>query len=200
MPCLKLCDYLDFIKLVSKIIMGSDPAHGWPHIMRVEKIAEQLIERESLRDKINVCIFRTALYLHDVGRFLPGDENHAEKSAVFAGEFLSKLEIERECIEQVVHAIRSHSYSLGIEAETLEAKLLSDADKIDALGAVGIARVFHTGCQLGRGFEYSIQHFYDKILKLVDLLYLESSKIVALDRVKIIKYFLEEWDRESKSH
>ena len=180
--------------IISKTIMGYDPAHGWPHVIRVLKIARRIAEE--IRGKIDWLVLETAIALHDIGRNLPGSDHHAIKSAVFAEEVLPSLGYDKGSVEAIVHAIRSHSYSLGESAETVEAKILSDADKIDALGAVGIARVIHTGCQLHRSFKESLLHFYEKILNLPSLMYLDVSKRIAEERISIIQSFVKELEKE----
>ncbi len=168
-------------------IMGNDPAHGWPHVVRVHGISLRIVEEGRLEPDIRVL--EHAVLLHDVGRFLEGKGHHAVKSASFARRVLEG--VDESFIEAVVHAILTHSYSLGVRAGTLEAMILSDADKIDALGAVGIARVFHTGCLLGRGFEDSLGHFREKILRLPGLLYLEASRRIARERARIVEEYVE---------
>ena len=167
--------------------MGCDPAHGWPHIVRVYNLAQEIIH--NISEPYNLSVLETAIIFHDVGRFLPGEEHHAIKSSKFARKILLEIDA-RVDIDAVSHAILAHSYSLGVKPRTIEAAVLSDADKLDALGAVGIARVFHTGCRMNRGFEGSIKHFYEKILNLPDQLVLEYSKEIALKRMKIIIEFI----------
>jgi len=174
-------------------LLGDDPAHGWPHVLRVAGIAEEIISIGGLEPDLRVL--STAIALHDVGRALGGD-HHARVSATYARRLLQRLGWPRRLIVEIEHAILAHSYSLGVEARTLEAKILSDADKLDALGAVGIARVVHTGCQMGRGFEDSLAHIYKKILRLPELLYLEASRRLAQERVGIVRAFAEQFARE----
>lgn len=177
-------------------IMGDDPAHGWPHVLRVARWARRLVELEGLEPRWKILY--AAILLHDVGRSLGGPGvHHAVASAEYAGRLLPRLMEPRE-VEEVVHAILAHSYSLGVRAESVEAMILSDADKLDALGAVGIARVFHTGCQLGRSFEDSLHHFDEKILGLPQLMYFESSRRLAGELVVRVEKFLEWWAEEAR--
>jgi len=176
-------------------IMGLDPAHGWPHVLRVARLADEIIERGKLAG-YDREVLATAIVLHDVGRFLPGEGHHAVKSAEYARGLLSRLGWEEARVEQVAHVILAHSYSLGVEPKTLEAMILSDADKLDALGAVGIARVFHTGCQLGRSFSESLRHFAEKILRLPSLLRLEASREIARERILIVEAFVKSAESE----
>ncbi|MCE4618566.1 MAG: HD domain-containing protein [Desulfurococcales archaeon] len=185
------------VRLISRAIMGDDPAHGWPHILRVFRYSR--IIANMVEERMDWLTLETAILLHDVGRFLKGEEHHAAKSAEFARELLPQIGY-RGDVEAVVHAILAHSFSLGVKAETLEAMILSDADKLDALGAIGIARVFHTGCQFGRSFEESLEHFVEKIIKLPDLMYLDVSRKLAEEKVKIVKNYINELREELAIH
>ena len=93
-------------------------------------------------------------------------------------------------VRVIVEAISTHSYSAGREPQLLEAKILSDADKLDALGAVGIARVFLYSGAIGRGIEDSIAHIKTKILKLPDLMKTPEGRELALKRVKVVMEFI----------
>ena len=178
---------------LARSLMGGDPAHGWPHVVRVAGLARRIAREEDL--DLDWRVLDAAILLHDTGRFVEG-EHHAVASARLARLVLPGLGYGHGEVEAVAHAILAHSYSLGVEATTAEARVLSDADKLDALGAVGIARVFHTGCQLGRGFEDSLKHFHEKILRLPSLLYYEASRRIAGERIRIIELFLEAAGRE----
>ncbi len=194
--CQVLCRNIGLINSISRMLLGGDPAHGWPHVERVRRLAWEIVSLEGLEDKINKCVLDASIALHDVGRSTSSNMHHAAESAKVAVELLGALGASSSCMKAVEHAILAHSYSLGVKAETLEARVLSDADKLDALGAIGIARVFHTGCKMGRDFEDSVKHFYDKILRLPDTMYLNASRKIAAERLRIIEGFLREWRRE----
>ncbi|MCE4600827.1 MAG: HD domain-containing protein [Desulfurococcales archaeon] len=179
---------------IARAMMGADPAHGWPHIVRVHKLSRKIAE--GLDEPVNWRILEAAILLHDIGRSIEGVEHHAVKSARFAGEILPGLGYGVDEVESIVHAIRSHSFSLGEAATTLEAKILSDADKLDALGAVGIARVIHTGCRINRSFEDSLRHFHEKILGLPEHMYLEPSRRMAYRRLEIVRRFVSQLEEE----
>jgi uncharacterized protein len=181
------------IPLIARLIMGCDPAHGWPHVVRVHGYTK-LIARH-IDGPIDWRVLEAATALHDVGRFIPGESHHAVKSAEIAGKLLPALGLE-DIVADVEHAILAHSYSLGVKPKTLEAAILSDADKLDALGAVGIARVIHTGCKMNRSFEESLNHFHEKILRLPELMHLEFSKELAREKAKIIAVFVENLESE----
>jgi len=182
------------VERVARGLMGGDPAHGWPHVERVRGLAWRIIEEEGLDP--DVLVLELAVLLHDVGRSLDGPGHHAEKSAAFARDLLTATGLDHDTIEAVIHAILAHSYSLGVPARTVEARVLSDADKLDALGAVGIARVVHTGCQMGRRFEESLAHIHEKILRLPGLLHYGASRRIAEERAGIVRAFAKELARE----
>ncbi|MCE4624564.1 MAG: HD domain-containing protein [Desulfurococcales archaeon] len=174
-------------------VMGCDPAHGWPHVVRVAGWAEKILKAEKL--EIDRLVLYFAVVVHDVGRGLEGEGHHAVKSARWAEEALRRLGMEM-LSDNVVHAILAHSYSLGVKAETLEAKVLSDADKLDALGAVGVARVFHYGCQLGRQFEDGIEHAREKLLRLPQLMHFPYSRRAATELARRLQVFFEWLEEE----
>jgi len=178
-----------------KPLMGSDPAHGWPHILRVRRIARIIVEGEGL--DVDWLILDLAILLHDAGRFIDGEGHHALKSSRYAQQLLEGYGVDERIIEGVRHAIEAHSYSLGVEAKSIEAMVLSDADKIDALGAIGIARVFHHGCMAGRSFDASIMHIITKIIKLPRILRLEYSRRIARERLGIVLEFLKSYMSEA---
>jgi len=181
------------IVLIASSIMGCDPAHGWPHVTRVYSYSKRIVENEGI--PVNWRILEASIALHDIGRFTPGRGHHAEKSASLAVELLAGLGM-RDIAEEVRHAILAHSYSLGVKAKTLEAKILSDADKLDALGAIGVARVIHTGCQMRRSFMESLSHFREKILRLPDLMYFDYSRSLAKRLVVRVEGYVEALEEE----
>ncbi|MCE4628515.1 MAG: HD domain-containing protein [Desulfurococcales archaeon] len=174
-------------------LLGCDPAHGWPHILRVASWAKRILEAERLT--ADLMVLYVSILLHDAGRS-SGGSHHAVESARIARSLLPAHGLQG-ILGEVEHAVLAHSYSLGVRAETVEAKVLSDADKLDALGAVGIARVFHTGCQLGRGFEDSVSHFYDKILRLPTLMHYPYSRRKAAELAARVEEFLGWWRSET---
>ena len=168
--------------------------HGWPHVMRVLHLAEKLAKME----KANIYIVRTSALLHDIGRLYEKEqnENHALISARMAKELLDSLNVCENCVEEVIHAIKAHSFSLGVKPKTIEAKVLSDADKLDAMGAVGIIRAVMFNVKNNRDIEVMIQHFFDKLLTLKDLMNTESAKKLAEDRHQFMVEFIERLKKE----
>lgn len=112
-----------------------DPVHDFDHALRVMQLAERLARREGA----DLAVVRAAALLHDVVREAP---DHARASAAFAREWLAAQGASPDFIEAVVHAIEAHRFREPRPARTLEARVLFDADKLDALGIIGLARLF----------------------------------------------------------
>ena len=98
----------------------------------------------------------------------------------------NKFKIYKEDLDNIIHCIRSHSFSNNLKHSTLEAKILFDADKLDAIGAIGLYRTIGFTIKNGGGIEQVIKHLESKILKLKDLVYLDNSKQIAEKRHEII--------------
>ncbi len=175
-PLFELNDKVKFVEEFARTTMGNDPCHGWPHVERVAAYAERIAESI---EGVDYEVLAIATLLHDIGRFYQTNLHHAITSSKVAEVLLRGLNYDDEFIEKVSHAIIAHSFSLGVEAKTIEAKILSDADKLDAMGAIGIFRVIYTSGMKKRGFSDSIHHFEEKILKLKEKLYLPQSKRIA---------------------
>lgn len=157
---------------------------------------------------------KASVLLHDIGRKKEDEgliENHAEWGAEKAEEILESLGYQEDFIEEVQHCVRSHRYSKDPEPETLEAKVLSDADNLDALGATGIARTFTYGGEHGRviadpelpgeedgepGGSNSFNHLQKKIMNLNSRMYTDSGLEVAEKRHSYVKDFVEQFESE----
>ncbi|MEM0331206.1 MAG: HD domain-containing protein [Archaeoglobaceae archaeon] len=164
-------------------------AHGEDHVQRVVKLAKFI----AIREGANLEIVLKAAELHDSAR---DKENHAIESAKLARKILKVQGYSDDFVEAVAHAIESHSFSAGIEPKTLEAKVLSDADKLDAIGAIGVARAFMVAGEKGRGVQETLRHFEEKLLKLKDLLYTDTAKSLAKRRHEFLVQFYEQIKRE----
>ena len=118
-------------------------------------------------------------------------KHHAELSAEIATNFLKSYQevISKNEIEQVIHCIRAHSFSNDVKPKTLEAKILSDADKLDAMGAIGLYRTIAFTVKNHNGIDTVIKHMEDKILDLKRDLYLNESKVLAEERQQILMDF-----------
>jgi len=168
-----------------------DDIHGYPHVIRVYDLCLKIGKELSA----NLLVLKLAALFHDIGRV--GEQksfnkkNHAEISAEIASDFLlsNNLKISNNDIKNIIHCIKSHSFSNKFKPETLEAKILSDVDKLDALGAIGLYRTIGFTVQNHGGIEQVIEHLENKIMKLKDLIYLDISRKIAEERQKIILDF-----------
>lgn len=187
------------------------PAHDWHHVERVEALATRLAAG---RPDVDREVLEYAVLLHDVGR--PAEDageidDHAEWGAGEARRILRDLGVDAKTIDAVCHCIRAHRYSTDVEPETLEAKLLSDADNLDALGAVGIARTFSHGAEVGAPIHdpdlpidaddsvagrTSVNHLRKKILRLRERLYTDEGRALADERHAFVEQFLERFEAE----
>ncbi|MFW9945393.1 MAG: HD domain-containing protein [Candidatus Odinarchaeota archaeon] len=176
----------------------SDDIHGFPHIERVYSLCLKIGKKLDA----DIKILKIAALLHDIGRINEGvntlKRNHAEISAELATNFLTNLDIglPKEDIENIIHCIRAHSFSNEIKPKTLEAKILSDADKLDALGAIGLYRTIGFTVKNRGGIEQVIHHLETKIMKLRNRMYLDVSKKIANERERIISNFYKKILRE----
>lgn len=202
---------IDLLQKQVKQKMKNDPAHDFNHVMRVYKNAQKLCKKE----KVNQKLVLSAALLHDIVSFPKSDKRSkmsSQKSADEAKKILKKLDFTSDEIQIVSDAIRDHSFSRGKTPKTLEGKILQDADRLDALGAIGIARVFVVGGSEKRplyNYEdpfcktripddkiWTLDHFYKKLLKLESLMNTKSAKIEAKKRTKVLNYFLSELKNE----
>ncbi|RLF22164.1 MAG: phosphohydrolase [Thermoprotei archaeon] len=186
---------LQVMDYVKKALKGMEP-HGFEHTMRVYKLTMKLAQ--AYQGKVDLEVLKLAALLHDIGRPLEETvkEHHAIISSRIAREVLREYGARDEIIERIVEAIISHSYSLKIRPRTLEAMILSDADKLDAMGAIGIARCFMESGKRGRSLEESLKHFYEKLLRLKDMMYTEEAKSLAEKRHKFMVEFLKQLREE----
>ncbi|MBC8516261.1 MAG: HD domain-containing protein [Nitrosopumilus sp.] len=202
---------LDSIKNEVKEIIDNDSAHDFEHIMRVYKNAQKLCKKEKANEKLVL----SAALLHDVVSYPKSDKrskNSSTESAQKSKSILKKYGFSNNEITIVSDAILDHSFSQNKIPETLEGKILQDADRLDALGAIGLARVFATGGSLKRPFyniddpfcttrtpddkTWTVDHFYQKLLKLESLMNTKSGKIEAKKRTIVLREFLKQLKQE----
>jgi uncharacterized protein len=142
-----------------------------------------------------------AALFHDIGRVgikKSNIKNHAEISAEIASDFFvsNNLKISNNDFKNIIHCIKSHSFSNKFEPKTLEAMILSDADKLDALGAIGLYRTIGFTVQNYGGIEQVIEHLENKIMRLKDLIYLDFTRKIAEERQKLIIDFYNKIKKE----
>ncbi|MFX1571839.1 MAG: HD domain-containing protein [Promethearchaeota archaeon] len=183
-----------FISKVRKFAFNNsekDDIHGFNHVERVYTMCINIGEKLNA----NLDILKISVLLHDIGRIDEKKDNlkrnHAEISAEKAFKFLTsqQFNLNKDDIDKIIHCIKAHSFSNNIIPQTLEAKILSDADKLDALGAIGLYRTVGFTIKKKGGLDQVIEHLENKILKLKDQLYLDISKKIAEDRELIIYDF-----------
>ena len=188
--------------------------HDYFHTLRVVKLAEQIAQEENANQDIVVL----AALLHDVDDIKLSPETHAKKEN--ARKFLSENNLDDRTIELICNIISEVSYkgTESLPSKTLEGRIVQDADRLDAIGAIGIARAFAYGGSRNRVMhnpdekpllnmneqEYrnhvstTINHFYEKLFNLKNLMNTETAKKIALSREEYMKEFverfLEEWD------
>ncbi|OUR98159.1 phosphohydrolase [Flavobacteriales bacterium 33_180_T64] len=205
----------DFVK---KELKKAEGGHDWFHILRVYNNAMLISNNE----KVDGFVVALGALLHDIAdsKFHDGDETVGPQKA---REFLFGLNIDSVIIQHVVNIIENISFKGGNEAQKFkspELDVIQDADRLDAIGAIGIARAFNYGGFKDRKlFDPSIQpnlkmtkeeykasttptinHFYEKLLLLKDRMNTKTGKKIALDRHKYMEQFLDqfyaEWDGE----
>jgi uncharacterized protein len=201
---------IEKLRATARTYFDTSPAHDWHHVQRVETLAERLLEDADADERT----VRLAVVLHDIGRTREdrGDiDDHATWGAREARSLLAERSVSEERIDAVCHAIRVHRYSSNREPETLEAKVLCDADNLDALGAVGLARSFTYGGERGQpifdpdlppaaddtpGGSTQYNHLHKKILDLPERMYTDAGQELAEERRKFVETFLDRFDRE----
>ena len=202
---------LDSIKNEVKKRMKNDSAHDFEHTMRVYKNAQKICKKEKANEKLVL----SAALLHDVVSYPKSDKRSkmsSIESAKKSKKILEKFDFSKEEITLISDAIRDHSFSQNKIPKTLEGQILQDADRLDALGAIGIARVFATGGSLKRPFYniedpfckkrtpndkiWTVDHFFQKLLKLESLMNTKSGKAEAKKRTRILKEFLNQLKQE----
>jgi uncharacterized protein len=164
-------------------------SHGLDHIMRVVYLCEEIGKEENA----NMKVLLPAALFHDIGRPVETEKGmpHEEAGARMAERYLRSIQYDEEYIPKITHAIRTHRYRSIEKPETLEARILSDADKLDAMGAVGIARTFIRAGEHHGEIRDAIDHIHNKLLNLHGLIYTETAQRMAEERHRYLCVFLE---------
>ncbi|WP_242203441.1 HD domain-containing protein [Aestuariivivens insulae] len=205
------------ISFVKQTLANAEGGHDWFHTQRVYRNALLISKTEN----VNLLVVQLAALLHDIAdsKFHNGDDSIGPK---IAREFLFKLNVDSQIIEHVVQIIENMSFNKSLGNETLftseELKVVQDADRLDAIGAIGVARAFNYGGFKNRPLfnpaikpnlslsktEYktstapTINHFYEKLLLLKDKMNTKTGKQIATKRHAFMEKFLDqfyaEWD------
>lgn len=193
-----------FLKLL-ETHAETDAAHDMEHIRRVVKNAYRLTAEEGA----DWQIVMPAAWLHDCV-VVPKSSPHRKQASRLAAEqavrWLKEHDWPHDKLDEIAHAIEAHSFSAGIETRTPEARVLQDADRLDALGAVGLARTLMLGAEMKREFYhpadpfcatrepddsvYTLDHVYQKLLKLEDTMKTAAGKREAARRTEFIRGYL----------
>ncbi|HIH88794.1 TPA: HD domain-containing protein [Candidatus Bathyarchaeota archaeon] len=172
-------------------LMPPHGTHGFEHVERVYVTCQHI----GIVEKADLDILLPAALLHDIAR---EEENHAQTGAEKAKPILYRYGQPEETIEKITAAIATHSFSGKKPPKTLEAKILSDADKLDALGAIGIYRTAVYSGEYTRPIEDFVAHFHEKLLKLEGLLFTDEAKRMAGERTRYMVDFLTQLEKELK--
>lgn len=193
----------DLVEEAKKCFDGQDPAHDWQHNLRVLAMCERIGGEEGA----DMQVLRLAALLHDVGRAEERQtgECHAEISARVAGKWLRERGMDEERIARVQSAILAHRFRKERPPVTLEEKILFDADKLDSIGAIGVARVFaYTGViggpiQSDDPQQHTPFKEYDwKLQRIKDRLFTKTAQAIAQERHAFMVRFFAQWEREVK--
>lgn len=211
------------VEYVKSELEGVDAGHDWWHIYRVWQLSKNIAQHEN----VDMFVVELGALLHDVGepKFHNGDETIGEKRV---REFLSSVDVSKEITEHVVNILNNISYKKTFEKnedgtpkkrfKSPELDVVQDADRLDSMGAIGVARTFTYGGfndqemynpnlpadlnlskeEYKKGGRPTINHFYEKLLLLKDMMNTETGKRMAEQRHEFMEMFLkqfyEEWD------
>ena len=181
------------MEYVRKLFQGNSDGHDFDHTMRVYRTAMEIADSEPGCDRQIVAL---AALLHDADDYkLFKTVDNANARA-----FLESQNVDEATVEKICTAINSVSFSKnrGRCPELLEGRIVQDADRLDAIGAIGIARTFAYGGKHGRTLDSSIEHFHDKLLLLKAMMHTEKAKEMAESRHAFMESFLQEWEKENK--
>ncbi len=192
-------------------VMASDPAHDITHVKRVVQNTIRLTEAENGNSEVTL----PAAWLHDcvsVAKDSPLRKQASRLAAKEAVRFLESADYPADLLDQVYHAIEAHSFSANIETETLEARIVQDADRLEAVGAIGITRCFLTGGSMGTPLyepsdpfardripddrSFTLDHFYCKLLGLAETMKTEAGRAEAIKRTDYMLAFLQQLGEE----
>lgn len=186
-----------------------DAAHDLSHLTRVWGAASQML---SAHPEADVLVVLSACYLHDLVNLPKNHPDRARASSMAASQAvqaLAALGFPSEKLSAVAHAIQAHSFSANIAPTTIEAKIVQDADRLDALGPVGLARMFHVGGALGRALAhpddplaqhralddscYTLDHIETKLVRLPDTMQTSIGREIGLARVAWLRQFRDDF-------
>lgn len=196
-------DFIQATEVYLKELFEKDSSgHDFLHLQRVVKNAKTICENENVTSEERQMIVLAA-WLHDLGDYKLNDGIDQSKQLISA--YLSKKGMNQKLIQTIVEIVSEVSFSKGKETTSLAAQIVQDADRLDAIGAIGIARCFAYGGTKGRAIyskdeeakkTSSIQHFYDKLLLLKDLMKTQTGRKLAQERHEFMEEFLKNFHNE----
>lgn len=201
------------IELVKPYYPGNDPAHDWAHVGRVAHTAQKLSQDETVDLE---CVL-AAVYCHDLVNLPKDHPDRKNASTLAADEARPHLKASGFSEEQIItisQAIIEHSFSKGLRPSCLEAAIVQDADRLDALGAIGILRCAAVNTQMKSRFydpfdplaemrklddkNFMMDHYFVKLFKLPELMNTAKGRMMAETRVEYMKNFIQELMKEIK--
>jgi uncharacterized protein len=202
---------LHLTEIVEERLVSSEPAHDFGHVLRVVDNVQVLCEAEG--GKRSIAHLSALLHeLVNLPKNHPDSARSGELCALEASLLLKTTALESGVITEVCECIRVHSFSSGFEAKSLEAKILQDADRLDAIGAIGIARCFATCATMNRPFydprdpfcetrapddqQWGLDHFYRKLLVVQERLNTRTARLIAEQRTLFLLRFLKQFRSE----
>lgn len=202
----------DALKAVARArCEGAEPAHDWLHVQRVMANVRRL----ALGECVDGSVAETAALLHELFNYPkhhPDSSRSGDVCAERAAEELAAVGADAELTAAVGYAIRVHGFSKGIRPETPDARLLQDADRLDAIGAIGTARLFATCSVMERPFyrdedpfcgdrapddkAWGMDHFFKKLFRIPETLHTPTAKALAGERIAFMHGFLRQFGAE----
>ncbi|EMR33837.1 HD domain-containing protein [Vibrio harveyi] len=191
--------------------MQTDAAHDLSHVRRVVKTARQL----ALQEGAELAVVLPAAYLHDCFTYPKDHPNRKQSSAIAATKaisFLESIDYPAQYHDAIAHAIESHSFSANITPNTLEAQVVQDADRLDAIGAIGVTRCIQVSTLFDATLyneqdmfaehrelqdkRFTIDHFQTKLFKIVDTMNTKAAYEEAVKRKAFMQSYLEQLRQE----
>ena len=187
--------------------MQVDAAHDISHVQRVVNTAKKLAVEEGA----DLSIVLPAAYLHDCFTY-PKDHPNRKQSSIIAAKkavaFLESIDYPRQYHDAIAHAIEAHSFSANIRPNTLEAKVVQDADRLDALGAIGVTRCIQVSTEFDAQLyddkdifaqqrelddkQFTLDHFQTKLFKIAETMNTESARREAQKRKTFMQAYIEQ--------
>ncbi len=201
------------ISLVKPYYSSGDPAHDWAHVERVASNARLIAKSENVNQELVLA----AVYCHDLVNLDKDHPRRKEASSLSANKavpLLNKAQFNQEEIEVISAGIIEHSFSNGLRPSNQIAAIVQDADRLDALGAIGILRCAAVSTQLRSTFyevtdplanhrelndkQFMLDHYFVKLFKLPDLMNTAKAREIANDRINLMQLFIENLIKEVK--